>query len=250
MTKNIDQRLAALYYEYVEKGEETKFIDMLLFLIERSPVTARRNEENQKTKDAEKAERNYKRKVAQERKDEMTIDERIKFLNTPFVEVPDDLRDDRLVEHPQEFNFIRFADPDAGLQKETFGARLIRYMYAHGFTTTDEETGKEKLDVERFSQVCKEFAKQFDTPARRGHRPQKTRVTATDLNNYVNWNICPKIDKMTVISEAMNVDIEYLGGYRGSNPPKNGFYNAPFGSGPLGTKFRKKRTSYNSNDVA
>lgn len=247
MIKGIDQRLAALYNEYVENGKENEFIDMLLTLIGSSPVTARKQKEHEEKKAKEKAERNKKRETAQSIKDAMTINERIEFLNTPFVELPDALRDDKLVLHPQELNFVRFADPGAGLQRETFAARLIRYMDSHGFVTTDEETGNVKLDLERFSQICDEFAKPFDTKARRGHRPQKTRVSPTNLNSYVNWNITPKIDKLTVISEAMNCDIEYLCGYRDDTPPKGGEYNVPFGGGPLGTKFRKKRGTKKGN---
>ena len=239
--KNVDQRLTALYNEFVEAGKEGEFIDMLLYIVEHSPETARRRVAKEQQKEAERNERKEIRRAVQSIKNKMTIEERIKFLNTPYIEVPDELRDDRLVEHPQEFNFVRFANHSTGLQKETFAARLIRYMDSHGFATADENGTK--LDLDRFSAICNEFAKDFDTKARPGHRPQKTRVTKRDLNNYINWNICPKVDKMTIISEAMGVDIGYLGGYGGNYPPKSGAYNVPFGGGPLGTKFRKKRSA-------
>ena len=137
---------------------------------------------------------------AQKIKDKMTIRQKINMLNTPYDKLPDELKPG-MTKSPQMFNFVRMTHPNIGAQKETFGARLIRYR------------DKYHLTPERFCAVCNEFAAKYDTPALDGRRAQRTRITLRDLSNYENFNVCPKIDKMTVIAEAMGYSIDYFAGY-------------------------------------
>lgn len=137
---------------------------------------------------------------AQLLKNNMTVDQKIKMLNTPYDKLPEELKPG-MTKFPQVFNFVRMTHPHIGAQKETFGARLIRYR------------DKYHLTPERFCAVCNEFAMRYDAPARNGRRAQKTRITLRDLSNYENFNVCPKIDKMTVIAEAMGYSIDYFAGY-------------------------------------
>lgn len=133
-------------------------------------------------------------------KDEMTPSQKIDMLNTPYAKLPSDLQPG-MTKSPQMFNFVRMTHPNIGAQKETFGARLIRYR------------DKYSLTPERFCEVCNEYAKKYDLPATETRRGQRTRITVRDLSNYENFNICPKIDKMTVIAEAMGYAIDYFAGY-------------------------------------
>lgn len=141
---------------------------------------------------------------AQALKNNMSVEEKIAFMNTPYREMPDDLKAG-MTKNPQMFNFVRFNKPNLGAQQETFAARLIRYR------------DKYTLTPERFCEICNELAQQYDLPATEGRRAQRTRITLRDINNYENYNVCPKIDKMTIIVEAMGVDIDYFAGYGASN---------------------------------
>ena len=127
--------------------------------------------------------------AAQTVKDSMTVNQKIAFVNTPYLEMPEHLRVG-MTKRPQKFNFIKMSHPNIGEQKETFAARLIRYR------------SKYHLSVEEFASIANEFAK-----------PYGAKVTVRDINSYENYNICPKIDKMTAISEAMGVSIDYFAGY-------------------------------------
>lgn len=40
-----------------------------------------------------------------------------------------------------------------------------------------------------------------------------TKVTISDISAYENKRCCPKIDKLTAISNAMGVDLDYFCGY-------------------------------------
>lgn len=147
---------------------------------------------------------NSRKAFAQSIKDAMTIEQKIQLMNTPYKELPEELAVG-MTKYPQMFNFIRMSKPHIGRQKETFAARLIKYM------------DKYSLTPERFSQICNEFAVKYDLKAENGKRAQHTRVTPSDINRYTNYNICPKIDKMTVIAEAMGVGIDYFAGYGPDN---------------------------------
>ena len=135
----------------------------------------------------------------------MTDEQRIMMLNTPYRLLPEELKPG-MTKNPQLFNFVRFSHLNIGAQKDTFGARLIRYRKAHGFRTQEE-----------FCDYCNEFAKKYDLPATENRRGQKTRITKKDMENYEYNNVSPKIDKMTVIAEAMELPIDYVAGYG----PKN-----------------------------
>lgn len=143
---------------------------------------------------------NEKKATAQKIKDAMSVADKIALMNTPFKYLPDELKPG-MVQNPQVFNFVRISKPHIGRQKETFAARLIKYM------------DKYSLTPERFSQICNQFAVKYDMKATDYCRAQRTRITARDINNYTNYNVCPKIDKMTVIAEAMGVGIDYFAGY-------------------------------------
>jgi hypothetical protein len=142
--------------------------------------------------------------TAQKIKDAMTVEEKIELMNTPFKMLPDELKPG-MTQNPQMFNFVRMSKPHIGGQKETFAARLIKYM------------DKYSLTPERFSEICNEYASKYDLPATKNRRAQRTRITKRDINNYENYNVCPKIDKMTVIAAAMGVGIDYFAGYGADN---------------------------------
>lgn len=148
----------------------------------------------------EKALRKVQIGYAQLLKDDMSVEQKIEMLNTPYSQLPEELKPG-MTKSPQMFNFVRMTHPNIGAQKETFAARLVRYRDRYHLTP------------ERFCEVCNEFAQRYDLPATDGHRAQRTRITLRDLNNYENFNVCPKIDKMTVIVEAMGYSIDYFAGY-------------------------------------
>lgn len=126
---------------------------------------------------------------AQEIKNQMTFDQKIAFVNTPYGNLPENLKVG-MTKRPQKFNFVKMKHPKIGDQKETFAARLIRYRK------------KYHLSVEDFALISNEFAKMYGA-----------RVTKHDIINYENYNICPKIDKMTAIAEAMGLSLDYFAGY-------------------------------------
>lgn len=155
----------------------------------------------------ERQERNLLISKAQVIKDAMTVEEKIRFLNTPYKDMPKELQPG-MTKKPQQFNFVRMTHPHIGQQKETFAARLIRYR------------DKYHLTPERFCDIANEFGKKYNTT-----------ITIRDIRNYENFNVCPKIDKMTLIAETMGLSIDYFAGY-GSANRRNKLYG--------GTKFRKK----------
>ena len=137
----------------------------------------------------ERAEKKRKIACAQCLKNAMTVEEKIRFVNTPYNEMPDVLKPG-MVKRPQKFNFVKMNHPHIGEQQETFAARLIRYRDAHGLTP------------ERFCEVANEFGEKFGT-----------KLTVRDISNYESFNVCPKIDKMTLIAKTMGVSIDYFAGY-------------------------------------
>ena len=141
----------------------------------------------------ERAERKAKIRAAQMIKDGMTVEEKINFVNTPYSELPEELQAG-MTKRPQKFNFIRMNKPHIGFQRETFAARLIRYR------------DKYHLTPERFCDIANEYGKSFGT-----------KITVRDISNYENFNVCPKIDKLTLISKAMDVSLDYLTGYGPDN---------------------------------
>jgi len=167
----------------------------------------------------QKLEKKIKIAYAQSIKDKMSTEEKIAFLNTPYNELPEELKPG-MTKNPQMFNFVRVSKKNIGQQQETFAARLIRYR------------DKYRLKPEDFCEICNEFASQFDLPATKSRRAQRTRITLRDLKNYENFNICPKIDKMTIIAKAMGVDIDYFAGYGSQNrSPKNVLMLARYNAG-------------------
>ena len=65
--------------------------------------------------------------AAQVIKDNMTVNQKIAFVNTPYLDLPENLRVG-MTKRPQKFNFIKMSNPHLGEQKETLAARLIRYQ--------------------------------------------------------------------------------------------------------------------------
>ena len=180
-----------------------------------------------KKRAAAKAAIKAKKASAQKIKDAMSLDEKIEMLNTPFQMLPAELQPG-MTQRPQVFNFIRMSKPHIGRQKETFGSRLIKYM------------DKYNLTPERFSDICNEFAAKYDLPATATQRAVHTRVTVRDIDNYTNYNVSPKIDKMTIMAEAMGVGIDYFAGYGADNRKSNNQI--------LEAKFRKSRRK--GDDIA
>ena len=209
--KVFNDRLAELFNEYLAEGKDDEFISIMRMYLS-DLVKAE--------KDAEKAEKKARIKAAQKIKDAMTVEEKIEFVNTPYNKLPENLQEG-MAKNPQAFNFIRMSHPHIGKQKETFAARLIRYK------------DKYHLTNETFADICNNYAKKYDTKATKDRKAQRTRITVRDLESYENFNICPKIDKMTVIAEAMGVGIDYFGGYGpDSRRSKNEI---------LESKFRKRK---------
>lgn len=160
--------------------------------------------------------------TAQRIKDAMTVDEKIDLMNTQYKDLPEILQVG-MTKKPQMFNFVRMSKPHIGRQKETFAARLIRYM------------DKYSLTPERFADVCNEYAAKYDLRATESQRAQRTRITVRDVDNYTNYNVCPKIDKMTVIAEAMGVGIDFFAGYGPNDRRSNNLF--------LEAKYRKRRNN-------
>lgn len=211
--KEFNDKLRNLFAEYISGGKDNEFIAIL-----RSFLGMLIADE----KAAEKAERKARRNAAQVIKDAMSVDEKIQFVNTPYNDLPEELKEG-MTKNPQMFNFIRMSKPHVGEQKETFAARLIRYKDKYGLTD------------ETFADICNEFAAKYDLKATSTHKAQRTRISTRNLESYENYNICPKIDKMTVIAEAMGVGIDYFGGYGPKNrKSKNEILEA---------KYRKRRNN-------
>ena len=247
MTK-IDQRLAALYNEYCKAGKEEEFISMLYALLDKATteIVERVAKEHRysKMKATRVANKDMKRRF-EAYLAAMSPEERIEFLNRPWNEQPEWIKENitDLVKYPEQFNFLRVAEivNESERQKETFGARLVRYMETHGFITSDEEGTK--LHYENFSAVCNKLAEKYDLERRPGRKAQKTRISTSDLKGYTSKNITPKKDKLTVISAATGIPIAYFGGYL-DNDPMN-LNPDPNSNGPFRpvTRFRKRRTS-------
>lgn len=173
-----------------------------------------------------RTEKKAKREFAQTVKDAMTVEQKIRFVNTPYKDMPDALKEG-MTHRPQMFNFVRYTKPHIGRQKETFAARLIRYR------------DKYNLTEQGFCDICNEFAQKYDLPATKDQRAQRTRITLRDIHNYENFNVCPKIDKMTIIAEAMGVGIDYFGGYGATERKSNNQI--------LEAKYRKRRKKDDSD---
>lgn len=248
----IDPRLVVIYNEYLQEEKEADFLMMLYKILDMATADVKdsvaRKHRYDKMK-ATKAERMAVKKEIEAFFNRMSVEERIKFLNTPWEEQPEWIKENfkSFVRFPEEFNFLRVAGivSKEMRQKETFGARLIRYMENHGFITGTEEGTK--LHFENFAQVCNTLAENYDLPYRPGHKAQRTRITTSDLQGYTTKNITPKKDKLTVISAATGIPIAYFGGYMDEEPPTIGIDPTnPFA--PIGGKFRKKRKT--AGDVA
>ena len=134
---------------------------------------------------------------AQSIKAEMTDEQKIKLLNTPYKDLPDELKPG-MTKKPQKFKFVQMTHQHIGEQKETFGARLIRYRKNWHLTR------------ENFCDIANEFGSIYGV-----------RITKRDMSNYEDFNVCPKIDKMTVIAETMDLPIEYFAGYGPSRTKKS-----------------------------
>ena len=166
----------------------------------------------------ERAERKREKLNAQAVKDQMTFDQLIHFVNMKYPELPENLKAG-MTKRPQKFNFVKMLHPNIGEQKETFAARLIRYR------------AKYHLSVEEFATIANEFG-----------RMHNVRITKRDIFNYENYNICPKIDKMMAIAEAMGVSIDYFAGYGSNNrKSKNEFIESRYRSDTqLSTSYKKE----------
>ena len=223
----IDPRLVALYDEYLENDDEEEFIWMLYMILDMATADIKArvasSHRYQKMKESKNANKTT-RQMIEEFFEAMTVEERIAFLNTPWEDQPEWIKENltRLVKYPEEFNFLRIAGEvdEKARQKEIFGARLLRYMEKFRFVTSDEEGTK--LDYKRFCNVCNELAKNYDLAARPGKRAQITRITPADLKSYTRERVTPKKDKLTTIAVAMNVPVSYLGGYGSNTPPTSG----------------------------
>lgn len=137
----------------------------------------------------EKLERKKAIAAAQAIKEKMTDEQKIKMLNTPYNKLPDVLKPG-MVKRPQKFMFIPMTKKHIGDQRETFGARLIRYRQNWHLTR------------ENFCDIANGFGSLYGV-----------KITKRDMSNYEDFGVCPKIDKMTLIAETMDLPIEYFAGY-------------------------------------
>ena len=180
-----------------------------------------------KKKDADKKVIQEEKAAAQKIKDAMTTEEKIKFVNTPVENMPKNLQVG-MVKNPQAYNFVRMSKPHIGRQKETLAARLIKYMEKYSLTT------------ETFCDICNEYAAKYDIPATKTQRGYRTRLFPRSVDGYLNYNICPKIDKLTIMAEAMGVGIDYFAGYGSDNRQSK--------NPVLESRFRKRK--HKGDDVA
>lgn len=137
----------------------------------------------------ERAERKAAIAAAQGIKAKMTEDEKIEMLNTPYKDLPKELQAG-MVKNPQKFKFVQMNKRNIGDQRETFGARLIRYRKNWHLTQ------------ENFCDIANEFGSHYGV-----------KITKRDMTNYEDFNVCPKIDKLTIIAKTMDLPIEYFAGY-------------------------------------
>ena len=240
----IDARLIAVYNEYLEKGKEKEFVEMLYALLDicTEDVVDEVKKARRYTKSKETR---IKNKFFQEQYDayleKMTPEELIEFLNTPWEDMPEWIKEGcpKMVKYPEEFNFLRIAgevEKDER-QKEIFGSRLVRYMEKYGMITSDEQGTH--LHYKRFSEICNELATKYDLARRPGHKAQRVRITPMDLKGYTSIRTTPKKDKLVTIAMATGMPVSYLGGYRDDEPPTIG--TDPINPGPFSGKFRKRR---------
>jgi len=210
---DFDKRLVDLFNEYDRKGQKKEFVSMTKSYLDAITAAERRAARNLLEE---------KKRIAKEMKDAMTAEQKIEFLNTPYEKLPDELKAG-MTENPQVLNFIRMSHPHIGEQKDTFAARYVRMK--EKYQLTDKEV----------SDMANIFAKKFDLKKTDKHKAQKTRVTVNDLQRYENYNITPKIDKLTAISRALGFSIAYCGGYGPESMcSKNDVLEA---------KYRKRRNS-------
>ena len=138
---------------------------------------------------------------AQMIKNSMTFEEKIKFLNTPYKDMPEELQPG-MTKNPQKFKFVKMLRNRIGDQRETFGARLCRYRKTYHLTR------------EQFCDIANSFGTLYGV-----------KITKRDMINYEDFNVCPKIDKMTVITTVTDMPVDYFAGYgpntRSKRPPNN-----------------------------
>ena len=245
MDNTIDARLVALYNEYLENGKEAEFIWMIYALLDLVTFAIR-----QKVYRARAA---WKRKMgAAERKvlrnkveayfASMTTEQWIEFQNKPWEEIPDWLKEalPKLVRNPETNNFVRIYDlvEETERQKEISASRLVRYLEAKRFITSDEEGTK--IDYDRFIKVCDEVCEKYDLPRTKTKRQQKVRITARDIKNYTQCRVTPKGDKMAILTKVTGMPLWYLAGYKDNRVANssNPLEQAPLTKG----KFKKVRT--------
>ena len=177
---------------------------------------------------AERAEKKARKEEARKIMDAMDPDLTIEFLNTPYKQQPQWLKDhdfpeilmEGMTKWPQVFNFVRFNQPRIGEQVETCGARCVRFRKEYNMSRED------------MAKLCNLYTTKFDLKANDKRRAQQTRSTANDFEHYENHNVSPKIDKMTAISKATGMPIAYIAGYG----PGEGVLS---GNEILRAKFRK-----------
>lgn len=240
----IDVRLEAIYEEYKNNGKTETFADMLYELLDKMDQEllkkVRRARGVWKRRTNKVARENMKKKI-DDFFAKMSIEELIKFQNTPWNDLPDWLKeaDPKLVQHPEACNYVRIYGlaGKAQRQKEIAASRIVRYMEKNRLITSTEKGTK--LNYEKFADICNELAEKFDLPWLDGKKAQKVRITARDLKNYTQERVTPKSDKMAVLASVTDLPLWYLSGYGDNNNPPSAGGNSlsPMGPG----KYRKSR---------
>lgn len=214
----VDPRLAALYDEYVRKDKESEFLFMLYVILHFAFQEARTR--------ARYAWSTWLRKHNEAKHDKnvnewktmfhnMSVKQIIKYQNTPYEKLPDALKrcNGRIVRKPCKNHYVRMYGlvPDTEAQKEITSSRITRYMEEHGFITSNQEGIH--LDYKRFAEVCNEIGKYYDLRNAKGKRISGVRITARNIENYVEDRVTPKGDKFALLSVATGMPVKYLGGY-------------------------------------
>ena len=171
----IDPRLVALYNEYLENNKEEEFINMLYAILEMSTPEIRQKVRYARAvwkRRLTKVERDKARKLVDEFFAKMTPDELIKFQNTPWEDIPVEIREamPKLVMHPEECNFVRIYElvNKNERQNEIVASRITRYMEKHGMITSDESGLK--LHYERFCELEREEIERYKKKEKKDDR--------------------------------------------------------------------------------
>ena len=165
------------------------------------------NAETEAKAKADRALKEEKLRKAQRIKDSMTVEEKIRMLNTPYEELDEDLQIG-MTRNPEYHNQARMHHPHIGEQQERSAARILRFRTNHG------------MDEQEFCNFVNLYAKKYDIKKTKWGKGKRTRLIVRNVKQYENFNTSPKAEKMAAIAEAMGMPVTYFEGYgKNSNVP-------------------------------